>query len=73
MSNDHSNQRRLVLYVLRRCGPLIDQEIENITGLSGNTLRWRRRELIKAERVRWAGGMRKTRAGVAAKLWAVVK
>ena len=67
-----TDQRRQVLHALRH-GPLIDQEIEAVTGLTGNSLRFRRHELIKAGKMQTYPGKRKTRAGRPAQLWAVCK
>lgn len=77
MTSPHSpdsaaDQRRDILKALRH-GPLIDQEIEAVTGLTGNSLRFRRHELIKAGKMQTYPGKRKTRAGRPAQLWAVCK
>ena len=68
----YADDRRLVLEALRH-GPLVDQELEGITGLTGNSLRFRRHELLKAGQVEPFPGKRPTRAGRPAQLWRVRK
>ena len=68
----YAEDRRKVLAALTRNGCLNDQELEGITGLTGNSLRWRRRELLKAGKVALCPGKRPTRAGRPAQLWRVV-
>ena len=67
-----ADDRRQILSVLTKYGPQIDQELEGATGLTGNSLRWRRRELLKAGKVALYPGKRPTRAGRPAQLWRVV-
>lgn len=67
-----ADDRRMILAALRH-GPLCDQEIETLTGLTGNSLRFRRHELIKAGKMQTYPGKRKTRAGRPAQLWVVTK
>ena len=67
-----ADDRRKILKALSR-GPLIDQEIEAVTGLTGNSLRFRRHELIKSGKMQPYPGKRKTRAGRPAQLWVVCK
>lgn len=66
--NSTANDRREILKALRN-GPLCDQEIEAVTGLTGNSLRFRRHELLKAGKMQIYPGKRKTRAGRPAQLW----
>ena len=68
----YADDRRKVLAALTKLGCLIDQELEGITGLTGNSLRYRRHELIKLGKVALYPGKRKTRAGRPAQLWRVV-
>lgn len=67
------DDRRDILKALTKYGPQIDQEPEGATGLTGNSLRFRRAELIKIGQVQPHPGKRKTRAGRPAQLWRVVK
>ena len=68
-----ADDRRAILNVLTVYGPQIDQELEGATGLTGNSLRWRRGELIKSGKVELYPGKRNTRAGRSAQLWRVCK
>ena len=67
-----ADDRRKILNALSH-GPLIDQEIEAVTSLTGNSLRFRRHELIKSGKMQPYPGKRKTRAGRPAQLWVVCK
>lgn len=69
----YADDRRAILKTLTVYGPQIDQELEGATGLTGNSLRYRRHELIKAGKVELYPGKRPTRAGRPAQLWRVVK
>jgi predicted ArsR family transcriptional regulator len=61
--------RATILDLLRRDGPLTAQEIEDRTGLEGNTVRPRLCELRDAGKVRDSGLTRKTRSGRDAAVW----
>ena len=70
-SMSYADDRRQILSVLTKYGPQIDQELEGATGLTGNSLRYRRHELLKAGQVEPFPGKRPTRAGRPAQLWQV--
>ena len=63
-------QREKILDALRH-GPLHDEELCTVTGLSPSSLRPRRGELLRDGVIRLHPGTRKTRSGRAAQLWSV--
>lgn len=68
--DDHTaGLRGTILALLVEQGPLTSQEIEDRTGLEGNTVRPRLVELRAFGRVRDSGRTRLTRSGREAVLW----
>ena len=63
--------RDRVMFGYRMLGVLgaTDEEIEQLTGLSGNTVRPRRNELAAADMIVKAGYTRRTRSGRRAEVW----
>jgi hypothetical protein len=53
-------------------GPKTDEEIERFTNLRGNTVRPRRLELLRAQKIRDSGRTRITASGREAVIWEVV-
>ncbi len=69
----HANRlRAVVLAALQESGPMTSQEIEDRTGLEGNTVRPRLVELREMGRVRDSGLTRPTRSGRDATIWEVI-
>lgn len=62
---------QLVLNTLRQWGPLTDEAIAGILGISQNTARPRRIELCESAHVVDSGDRRKTNSGGLATLWRV--
>ena len=63
MIGSASSLRRLVYDVIKHLGGCTDDEIEVETGLSGSTVRPRRRELVLSGAIVESGERRKTRSG----------
>lgn len=66
-------QRRLVLMTITVLGGATDAEIAHSTGLSGDSVRPRRGELLAAGAIVDSGKRRKTTSGRMATVWEVVK
>ena len=64
--------RGRILAALVRYGPMTGQEICERTGIIGDTMRPRRRELLKRGLIRQTGEKRKTKAGRDAEVWEAV-
>lgn len=67
-------QRERVFTFISECAAgATDDEIAVTLGLDGNSVRPRRGELEKQERIRWSGKVRRTRTGRYARVWEVMK
>lgn len=61
--------RALVLGFLKQYGPMTAEQLEEISGLDGNTIRPRLVELRAAGRVEMTDDKRPTKSGGTARLW----
>lgn len=68
-----ANLREVVLGAIRSSGGATGQQLEALTGLSGNTVRPRLRELEVAGRIKQSGETRATASGRQAAVYVVAK